>query len=145
MAALGAIADINAGRLFASAHSDLRCGLARRRWVISRRIEVECGSPAILPPASSGANQIRAWPEAEEPIDAAIIRPPFLHGVSRRHRAIVIIARVFQTDQDSDYSSILGIGDSPRNDAALFQSDGHGGAGLEVTIIRLSRALGCVR
>src|SRR5262249_32713808 len=38
MPALAAIADVNVNRLFAGAHLDLRRGLARRRWVIRRRI-----------------------------------------------------------------------------------------------------------
>src|SRR5262249_27300010 len=144
MSAFSAITDVNTGRLFAGAHSDFRRGLSRRRRIIGRSIEVECGSPAILPSASPYANQIRAWLEAEESVDSSIISPSFLHNVSRGNRAIVIISRVFQTDRDGDHRSILCVRDASRDDSPLFQRDCHGGAGLEVKIIWLIGSLGCV-
>src|SRR5262249_15423540 len=135
VSALAAITDVNACRLFAGAHSDLRRGLARRRGVISRRVGVESGGPASLLSATSGANQIRAGPEAEEPIYAAIIRQSLLFNPGRGHRSIVFIARVLHTDLDGDHRSILRVGDAACNYSALFQRDGHGGAGTDEAII----------
>src|SRR5262245_18814665 len=123
--ALSAVADVNARRFFSGADFDFRRILARRRRVICRRVGVESRNSASFPPATAGANQIRARLEAEESIDAAIIRPSLILDTDYGPLAVVLIARVFQSQRDRDHRSPFCVSDSPGDHAALVQRDSY--------------------